>query len=216
MFVIMSKTRQKILAKSLKLFNTKGVDNISLRSISTELNISVGNLQYHFKKREDIIHELYFQLVNAMDSGIKAGIQSDEKLKELFNLTYLITSEFYKYRFIFQDFNSITHKHPKIKEHYKELIKYRKLQFLSFTDDLVRNDLMRAEILPNEYDNLFIRIQILSDFWMSSAAIQSKDISKTLLLRYADIINETLYPYLTTLGTKQYLSASNSFKNMVN
>lgn len=212
MFAVMSKTRQKILAKSLMLFNTKGVDNISLRSISSELNISVGNLQYHFKKREDIIHELYFQLVNAMDSGIKAGIQSDEKLKELFKLTYLITSEFYKYRFIFQDFNSITHQYPKIKEHYNELIKYRKLQFLSFIDDLVRNDLMRAEILPNEYDNLFIRIQILSDFWMSSAALQSKDISEKLLLRYADVINETLYPYLTTQGTKQYLVASNSFK----
>jgi len=46
----MSATKQKILKQSLQLFNELGISNVSLRDIADEAGISVGNLQYHFKK----------------------------------------------------------------------------------------------------------------------------------------------------------------------
>ena len=80
----MNATKQKILMKSLELFNTSGISKTSLRTISDEVGISVGNLQYHFKKREDIIEALYFQLVAKMNSIF--FIPTDDLLKSFLNL----------------------------------------------------------------------------------------------------------------------------------
>lgn len=54
----MESTKQKILEVSKKLFNEKGYQNVRMREISSQLNISVGNLTYHFNKKEDILKEL--------------------------------------------------------------------------------------------------------------------------------------------------------------
>lgn len=52
------KTRKRILDISRKLFNEKGYQNVRMRDISSQLNISVGNLTYYFKKKEDILKTL--------------------------------------------------------------------------------------------------------------------------------------------------------------
>ena len=64
----MSETKLKIIKQALLLFNNNGTANVSLRAIAKETGISIGNLQYHFKKREDIIEALYFQLVDKIDA----------------------------------------------------------------------------------------------------------------------------------------------------
>lgn len=90
----MNNTKQKILIKSLELFNSKGVSKTSLRTIADEVEISVGNLQYHFKKREDIIEALYFQLVEKMDSIF--FIPSDDLLKSFLNISKEIITTLYE------------------------------------------------------------------------------------------------------------------------
>lgn len=42
--------RDKILETSIELFNKNGYAYVTLRDISDALNISPGNLTYHFKK----------------------------------------------------------------------------------------------------------------------------------------------------------------------
>ena len=69
-------TKQKILSQSLHLFNSHGVSNVSLRMIADQSGISVGNLQYHFKKREDIIEALYFQLVENLNKLLELAKKS--------------------------------------------------------------------------------------------------------------------------------------------
>ena len=67
----MANTKDKILKTSVRLFNENGLTNVSLRSIADDMKISVGNLQYHFKKREEIINALYFQMVEDIDAVVK-------------------------------------------------------------------------------------------------------------------------------------------------
>lgn len=52
MFAFVSGAKQNVLVKSLKLFNDCGISNVSLRTIADEVGMSVGNLQYQFKKEK--------------------------------------------------------------------------------------------------------------------------------------------------------------------
>ncbi|WP_051671315.1 TetR/AcrR family transcriptional regulator [Oribacterium sp. P6A1] len=48
-------TKEKISDKAFQLFKEHGYDNVSVRQIAAELDITTGALYYHFKNKADII-----------------------------------------------------------------------------------------------------------------------------------------------------------------
>lgn len=53
--------REKILKTARELFNRHGYNEVSMRDISEELQISVGNLTYHFRKKEDLVEAVVLE-----------------------------------------------------------------------------------------------------------------------------------------------------------
>ena len=51
-------TKERILQKSLELFNNQGVEKVTTSLIAKELGISLGNLHYHFPNRDALIRAL--------------------------------------------------------------------------------------------------------------------------------------------------------------
>lgn len=52
------KNRQRIEDKALELFNSEGVENVSMNRISKELNIGMGTLYRHFKDKSDLCYRI--------------------------------------------------------------------------------------------------------------------------------------------------------------
>ncbi|OHX67866.1 TetR/AcrR family transcriptional regulator [Flammeovirga pacifica] len=198
----MNNTKQKIIQHSLVLFNENGISKASLRDIAKQADISVGNLQYHFKKREDIVELLYFELVDKLDNI--TALKTDDILKSFINIGSESITIFYDYRFFFLDFISIIRQHDKIKNHYSELSKHRKDSFLEMIDMLIDHGLFRKEELKGEYQSVYKRIEVISNFWFSSILIQSKTLSKKAIDDYSLVISQSVYPYLTEEGRVHY------------
>ncbi len=198
------KTKDRILSTALTLFNEQGLAKVVLRTIAKEMNMSQGNLNYHFKKREEIVEALYFQLVKAIDEGLKNHKPGRMGLSALYDLNGIIMSSFYEYRFFMLDFVQIMRENKAIRTHYLQLSEIRKKQFHGLFVELVDKGLMREEELPNEYRFLYERFQILGDFWISSAEVGNGNVTQKMIARYSDVLTQAIYPYLTPKGKKEY------------
>ena len=54
--------KEKIKSISLELFNSNETLSITTNHIAKSLGISVGNLYYHYKNKEEIIKDIYLQM----------------------------------------------------------------------------------------------------------------------------------------------------------
>ena len=202
----MKNTKEKILDTSLMLFNSQGLSKVTLRTIAKNMGISQGNLNYHIKKRDDIIEILYFQLVQNIDNSMAKIQQTQNPFQLVVDISQTIMSNFFEYRFFLLDFVQIMRENKKIKTHFTALSTQREQQFSVLFKMLIENKLMRAEVLPNEYDYFYKRIQMLSEFWISDAEIHNTKITKKTIQKYSEILMQAIFPYLTLKGQKEYLS----------
>lgn len=207
----MNKTKQRILKKSLQLFNNKGIVNISLRDISKKLNISVGNLQYHYKKREDIVEDLYFNLVQKIEKEILA-LNKNAPINIFFDAPVKIMIILFEYRFFLIDFVNISRNNETIKRHYSQLSIKREEQFIILINVLIARNIFRKPLLRNEYVNLYKVIEVISNFWFSNSLIQKDNLSKEVIEEYSVLISQIIYPYLTKQGKDKF---SNTYTDLL-
>lgn len=200
----MKNTRQKILNKSKELFNTNGSQATTLRQIAVALGISQGNLNYHFKLKQDIVEGLYFELVQKMDLEIHALSHSFSAFSALHQSAESSMQILYEYRFLTRDMYLIFRESDKIRAHYITLQEIRKVQFLSLFELMIENKLLRQEELSNEYDRLYERMNILGDNWINAFELFRSN-HENPAKYYLGLLFEVIYPYLTDIGKKQFM-----------
>ena len=199
------KTRDRILHTALELFNNYGVPNVTLRRIAAEMNISQGNLNYYFKKREDIIEALYHQLMITFNSE-KSKLDTEEMdMQFILDSTLSGMSVLYAHRFLMIDFNQNMRENPKIHGHFIELERIRKVTYLNSFDIAISRGIMRPPEFEGEYENLTDQIRVFSDFWIASAEIYNEPKGEATVQRYHQLLVEMFYPYFTEQAQKAFL-----------
>ena len=78
------KTAERILLTALELFNDSGESNVSCVDLALELDISPGNLYYHYKGKEVIVVALFEMYKERMDKILSSPQDVDLKVEELF------------------------------------------------------------------------------------------------------------------------------------
>ncbi len=200
----MAGNKEKILSVALGLFNEKGTPNVSQRTISSELNISPGNLTYHFKKKDDIETELYLRLVSRIDQSLSELRDCEMTVRLLFEFVETLLVAFFDYRFVFLDFVHIMRNNSTIASYHAELSKKRKEQFMAIIDRLLEAGIFRPPELDHEYQFLYERMAILSDFWVIEAEITNNGVQRIHIPLYKKIIMHSIYPYLNDGSKKQF------------
>lgn len=199
----MTKTKTRILEKSLEIFNERGVINTTLRQISLALEISQGNLNYHFKTKAEIVEALYFELVRKMDEQMNAMIGGASMLDLLYHSAYKSMRIFFEYRFLMRDFYLILRENDPIKSHYLELSKTRKMQFLTIFQTMEKEEILRPAQFESEYERHYERLNIMGDNWINSIELINPNESDPVPY-YHNLLFESIYPYLTPEGREVY------------
>ena len=117
----MANTRDRILDAALELFNEQGTAAVSTNHIAAAIEISPGNLYYHFRNKEDIIASLFECLFAAW--GETYRLPSD-RTPELADLEALIAANYrliWRYRFAYREMAVLLHNAPDQQVRYQEL-----------------------------------------------------------------------------------------------
>jgi AcrR family transcriptional regulator len=117
------KTAEKILLISLDLFNSQGERNITSVDIANELDISPGNLYYHYKGKDDIINALVDSYIIKMN----AIPQSSENSEDFYKYLFYCLETMHLFRFLFQNIAEISTQYPAINSKLQRLAKFQRL-----------------------------------------------------------------------------------------
>lgn len=117
----MEKTRDKIAHTARTLFNQHGFFSVSLRMIALECHISVGNLNYHFKQREDLLKDLYFTMVKIFDARLDSGIPPLLTRPIFDTIVASSMKRMYEYRFFWTDLYRLLQLDEQIANHFRSV-----------------------------------------------------------------------------------------------
>lgn len=194
------KTRDKILQKSLELFNEQGERKVTTNHIAAALGISPGNLYYHFGNKGEIIGELVNQY--AKRSMTLLTTPEDRPLTYADKLGYFegILENMWEYRFLHRDLEQLMADNPEAREQYRHFALKVMGQGQHIFQRLSESGLVKAD--AEEGAALIMNIWIILTSWISflhtSGIFGDADtISRDLLKRGIYQIIQLEAPYLT-------------------
>lgn len=98
-----SKTKDRILVASLRLFNENGYDTVTTARISEEVGISEGNLWYHFRTKKDLVKTHQHALIRRIDSRLAIKSTPETVLDAYAHFNRLMFEEVWEYQFLYRD-----------------------------------------------------------------------------------------------------------------
>ncbi|MEP5764090.1 MAG: TetR/AcrR family transcriptional regulator [Halieaceae bacterium] len=116
------KTRDRILHTSLLLFNQEGEPNTTTVDIANELDISPGNLYYHFKGKDVIIAELFGQYEQGISEILNAPLSKPLSVEDNWFYFYVLFEEMYNYRFLYRNLSDLLDRYPELKRRFRRII----------------------------------------------------------------------------------------------
>ncbi|MDG0969149.1 MAG: TetR/AcrR family transcriptional regulator [Porticoccaceae bacterium] len=197
------KTSEKIKCQALRLFNEKGVDHVSSLEISQALNISYGNLTYHYKKKDDIVLALYTEMQTELNIAINHLVQC--LFEETFYLTLVneIFDVIWKYRFIYLNINSLMSQFSFIQKSEKTYSKTRVKILNRAKKYLIQEGYLAPEV-NNNYDALIQNLNMILYAWITDANVFYEGEDSAKIQVYVSLFYQVALTHITEKGLKLY------------
>lgn len=172
------KTRDRILHTSLALFNEEGEAHTTTIDIANEMDISPGNLYYHFKGKDEIIAELFQQYELALSSTLTAPIEQPlsadrTNVENNWYYLYVVMEEMYQYRFLYHNLDDILARYPDIRRGFRRLIQLKRAALFAICQTLLQQAVIdaRDQQLLGLVDNMTLTLT----FWFNYDQLLHED-----------------------------------------
>lgn len=200
----MSKKKKLILAAARTLFNESGYSQVTIRMIALKLNMSSGNLNYHFKKREDIFEALYFEMVSEFDERIKDLANIDVSIAQIRSDIEHSMIRMIDYKYFWTDLYNLLEVSPSVKKHFQEVYKNRIDGCLFLFEKMKVQNLMLGSSFKLEYIFLAERMVNYGNTWLYSTGLYVRSHEQKAIENHVHTLLSMLYPYLTPKGQKEF------------
>src|SRR6218665_427605 len=119
------RTRERILELSLRLFNEFGEPNITTTVIAEEMNISPGNLYYHFRNKDDIVNSIFAQFEEEIERILQVSNGRRSNIADAGNYLHFMLDLIWRYRFCYRDLNDLLSRNRKLELQFKQILAHK-------------------------------------------------------------------------------------------
>jgi AcrR family transcriptional regulator len=158
-------TRERILETSLAMFNAQGEPNVTTNHIADELEISPGNLYYHFRNKDDIVEQVFARYETRMDQTLLVPEGRLPNLEDVWMQLHLVFECMWDYRFLYRDLVDIVSRNRKLKAHFARILNRAATSAGDVLRGLTAAGIMRAT--PDEIRATAENVLLVATFWMN-------------------------------------------------
>ena len=193
------RTAERILEVTLELFNRFGEPNVSTTLISAELNISPGNLYYHYPAKDELINSL----VDRYEVSLNGLLNASGDVADVEDCWFFMHSLFeliWQYRFLYRDLNDLLSKNRRLETQFQAVLKNKTRAVKSLLDGMSRSGALKMD--SREVDATATCMVVMLTYWLSYEYVRDprralEPASAQLsLLRGAHHMLNLLVPYL--------------------
>lgn len=193
--------KQEIIQAAKRLFNERGYNQVSTQDIADALGISKGNLNYHFKRKEDmldaIVEEMHSHYV------VPDPPATLRQLNDLFLDLLRVTKE---NAFYFWHYTQLSQVSEKVRSIQTSVLRQNHILFSQAFQQLNAEGSLQDEAYPGQYEQIIRAVMLTCIYWTPHSRLEE---SLGTAGNFLPCVWGILYPLLTDRGKSQY----NSFAN---
>ncbi|MEL6557415.1 MAG: TetR/AcrR family transcriptional regulator [Bacteroidota bacterium] len=196
----MKETKTNILSGTLRLFNERGFVNVRLQQIADEVNISIGNLAYHYATKKDLLFNIYKDIVIR-----QSELLNDLNIVPLFeNMDRHWDNVFetqIKYAFFYQDTLEVIRFNESIAIEYRNHIQWEKDQF----QRLIQFNIARGALITmnqSTVEKTADLLWLMENSWLQRAVISGNEPLK--IDDFKSHMWQGFVPYFSHTGKQEY------------
>ena len=156
------RTRERIFETSLRLFNQFGEPNVTTTVIADEMNISPGNLYYHFRNKDEIIEEIFRAFEREIEETLAVPEKRAPDVEDTWLFLHILFELIWKYRFLYRDLNDLLSRNRTVEIHFRRILQHSTGTAKLLCEGMVAVGQMRAD--AQEIEALTTNMVVVSTY----------------------------------------------------
>jgi len=189
------RTRERILETALALFNRDGEPSVTTAHIADEMNISPGNLYYHFGNKDEIIGELYAAYERDVLPLFASPPDRAPDVEDLWLMLHLLFERMWAYRFLFRDLDELASRNRRLASRFAELVRRGETTVIELCRGMVAAGAMHAS--EREIAALARNVAVVATYSLSFQRIEAPAIDAPRLDHAAYHVLALVAPFMS-------------------
>lgn len=211
------RTAERILEVTLDLFNRFGEPNVSTTLISAELNISPGNLYYHYPAKDELINSLFDRYERALNELLQAA-DNVSNVEDAWLFFHMLFELIWQYRFLYRDLNDLLSKNRRLETHFQFVLKNKSHAVQAVLSGLSRSNTMRID--RREAEPMASAMVVVLTYWLSYEYVRDPrkalepESAAAALSRGAYHVLSLLMPYLDPASREHLFQIAGAYQRV--
>jgi len=204
-----SRTPHRITQAALQLFNSFGEPNVTTNRIADELEISPGNLHYHFRTKQSLIDELFGRYEQRMLDLLGGDGFENADVEDAWLFLHLVFENIAAYRFIYRDLNELCARSRDLRARIRAILKLSMRTASDLLAGMERSGQLDAQKLERE--SVVRNIVLISSYWIAFDQVMEPDLEPRAD-RAAIQVMSLVSPYLQGPAREQFEHLANAYR----
>lgn len=189
--------KEEIINTARRLFNEHGYAGVSMRDIAAALGISVGNLTYHYRRKEELLLAVMAEIRRYQQPPIAPA-----SLPQLNAMFAMLHNNIQQNAFYYWHYTQLSQLSPEVLEQQQQMVAEPYLLLENAFDTLQKAGSFLPPAYPGHYRQLAQALQMVCIYWTPQSRLEEN--LEEAPKDFVGCLWSILLPMLTEQGKEEY------------